>query len=435
MHSQASTLRTVRVALAAAVVATAAVALSACSGGEAAKPSPAVSVSSSPLAELTGSNPDALGGDLTLKLGAVLPLTGPQNYYGRGPLRAVELAIAQVRAAGGPQFELITKDHKSGDAQAAVQATRELGQDRVPMAIYSFAAVNGAALPGIEQYKILSLDGIGGTGSFGQGKPWFYGTRSLVPEDTYAGVAEYLTTSYPDVKKVASVLTDYGPEVVDGQVGAMEDALSDAGIEVISRDIAPAGTTDFSAIISKINASDADAVITVQFGADPGAFYKQYRDSGADELVIGSDINSDMIANAGAALEGWEFASEYFDPSVARNPLGEYFVESYEDAYPDAGPPDSYAAGAYEDVLVFWLLVQRVIAAGGDPSDSQQLLDALEADPVFPTVYGNGETGTFSINLDTHTVDSRFLGLYSYDGSKVVPIASYNIGGRDFTLQ
>jgi ABC-type branched-subunit amino acid transport system substrate-binding protein len=76
---------------------------------------------------LEGKDAKALGTGLHFKLGIVLALTGPGSYYGRIQGNGAKLAVAQIKAAGGPDIELIFKDHKTADAQAGARATRELG--------------------------------------------------------------------------------------------------------------------------------------------------------------------------------------------------------------------------------------------------------------------------------------------------------------------
>ena len=41
----------------------------------------------------------------------------------------------------------------------------------------------GVMLDGTAQFKMFTLDGGGGTSVFGQGKPYFWGTRAITPND------------------------------------------------------------------------------------------------------------------------------------------------------------------------------------------------------------------------------------------------------------
>ena len=170
----------------------------------------------------------ALGTGLHFKLGIVLALTGPGSYYGRIQGNGAKLAVAQIKAAGGPDIELIFKDHKTADAQAGARATRELGIDGVPAILSSFVGDIGAMFPGVAQYKMLTLDGGGGTSDFGQRKPFFWGMRAIEPDDDFIGALKYWKATDPKVKRVSLVYFDQGPanEIV---INNFKKALAETG--------------------------------------------------------------------------------------------------------------------------------------------------------------------------------------------------------------
>ena len=177
---------------------------------------------------LDGKDAKALGTGLHFKLGIVLALTGPGSYYGRIQGSGAKLAVAQIKAAGGPDIELIFKDHKTADAQAGARATRELGIDGVPAILSSFVGDIGAMFPGVAQYKMLTLDGGGGTSDFGQRKPFFWGMRAIEPDDDFIGALKYWKATDPKVKRVSLVYFDQGPanEIV---INNFKKALAETG--------------------------------------------------------------------------------------------------------------------------------------------------------------------------------------------------------------
>ena len=50
----------------------------------------------------------------------------------------------------------------------------------------------GAMLAGTAEYKMFTLDGGGGTSIFGQGQPYFWGTRAITPNDPMPGLFQWL---------------------------------------------------------------------------------------------------------------------------------------------------------------------------------------------------------------------------------------------------
>jgi branched-chain amino acid transport system substrate-binding protein len=387
--------------------------------------------------ELSGANPDALGGDLVIPIGLDLALSGSGAYYGEVMANAARLAAAQIKAAGGPEFQLVIKDHKSGDPQAGVQTTREFGQEGVKMALYSYIGVLGSALQGIEEYQILSLDGGGGTQEFAKKMPYFYGTRALTPNDTYGGTAQYIAAEFPDVDSVTLVIGDTGAENVADSVAKAEAVFDDYDIAVGAVEVVPYGGTDFASAISKIVASDTDMVLSVQFGTDTGYFLKQLREAGSDLQVIGVDFIPDVVDIAGAAADGYIMSLDYFDAENTTNDWAQYMVDTAAEAYPDAAAPDYYFANYYQDMFTLWQVVQRVVAEGGDVNDSETLLAAFESDLTFPSVYGGNPGdphGTQTIDAVSHSLAERQMYINVYDNGTVTRVATYGVGGVDFAL-
>ncbi|MDQ1424627.1 MAG: branched-chain amino acid transport system substrate-binding protein, partial [Acidimicrobiaceae bacterium] len=115
-------------------------------------------------------------------MASVLALTGSGSYYGKTMTSGIDLAVKHIAAAGGPNIKVKYWDHKSGDAAAGKQAITEIGAAHYPAKLASYADDLYVMLDGTAQYKVFTLDGGGGTGSNGQGKPYFWGTRAITPD-------------------------------------------------------------------------------------------------------------------------------------------------------------------------------------------------------------------------------------------------------------
>ena len=140
------------------------------------------------LGALLGVDAATAGKGKTIDAGAVLALTGTGSFYGKTMRRGLDLAAKHIEAAGGPKIKYIYLDHKSGDAAAGKAAITELGSKKIPAKFASYADDLGAMLDGTAQYKIFTLDGGGGTSIFAQGKPYFWGTRAITPNDPLPGL-------------------------------------------------------------------------------------------------------------------------------------------------------------------------------------------------------------------------------------------------------
>lgn len=392
----------------------------------------------STLNKLFAIDPASSGSGLTLDVGAVLALTGTGSFYGKTMSRGLDLAAKHIEAAGGPKFNIIYLDHKSGDAAAGVAAITELASKGVHAKFASYADDLGAMLKGTAENKIFTFDGGGGTSIFGQGQPYFWGTRAITPNDPIPGLLKWTKQKYPDAKTVGLVGWDIG-DPYNGQV--KEDILkriADAGYTHNGLyELVTVGNQDFSQVLPKIKANEPDILLVSNYGQDPGSFANQASTADLKAIRIGFEFTPDGL-NASKGTydsDGYTFAYDYFNPDGATSTWGKLFVSEFTSAN-GGDQPDFYAANYYEDLFGLWDVVRRVLKGGGDPKDGDALDKALQTNLVLPSVYGgDGDTtGTSELDPTTHSVKQRAMGVFEYKGGKVTPQAFFDINGADFKM-
>jgi ABC-type branched-subunit amino acid transport system substrate-binding protein len=389
------------------------------------------------LAQLLGIDPAKAGQGETVELGAVLALTGPGSFYGKTMSHGLDLAAKHIKAAGGPEFKYVYIDHKSGDAAAGEAAITELSSKKVAAKFASYVDDLGAMLAGTAQYKIFTLDGGGGTSIFGQGQPYFWGTRAITPNDPMPGLFEYLKQTYPDKKKVGMVGWDIG-EPNNGII--KEDILAKiaaAGLEFNGLyELVPVGGQDFSQVLPKVKANEPDILLVSNYGQDPGSFANQAATAGLNAIRIGFEFTPDGLEASKGTYDsdGYTFAYDYFDAKNPTSPLAKLFVSEFVAEYGE--DPDFYAANFYENALVMWEVMRRVIAKGGDIRNGEDLDTALRDNLTVVSVYGGDDStvGTYTLDPDTHSVIKRDMGVFEYKGGTVTPKAFFGIDGEGFRL-
>jgi branched-chain amino acid transport system substrate-binding protein len=389
-------------------------------------------VSGEEIAKVLGVEGKDTGKGEKWKIGSVLALSGPGSFYGKVMTQGIELAVAQIKAAGGPEISVDYKDHKSGNAQAGAQAGKELGIAGVPAVLTSYVGAIGSMFPSLEQYKMLGIDGGGGTSDFGQEMPYFWGTRAIEPDDDWIGALKYWKATEPSVKSVALVYIDQGPvnEVVEAN---FKKSLEAEGLQFAGAYVTPIGNTDYTSTISEIKSSGADAVFTFLIGEDAGYFMKQYVNAGLTMPVVGSEYVPEAEKVAGSAFDEFDFSTDWFFAEKPENKWSELFIKSYEERYGE--PPEYYAANFYENTFVLWDLYRRVKESGGDVNSGEDLQKALEEDPHFASVYGEGaDAGEMVLNLKTHSVEKRPLAVLASNGGEPKALATFELGGAEFKL-
>jgi ABC-type branched-subunit amino acid transport system substrate-binding protein len=389
----------------------------------------------SQLASMLKIDAGTAGKGKTLKVGSVLALTGTGSFYGKTMSRGIDLAVEHIKAAGGPDFQVKYYDHKSGDAAAGQQAITELGEAKYPAKLASYVDDLGAMLAGTAQYKMFTLDGGGGTSIFGQAQPYFWGTRAITPDDPLPGLFKWTKTTYPNAKTVGLTGWDIGEpnnSIIKKDIlqKITEGGYTHNGLY----ELFPVGTQDYSAVFPKLKANEPDLLLLGAYGQDPGSFVNQSQTAGLKSTVIGFEFTPDGVNASKGAYDkvGWTFAYDYFDAANPISPLAKLFVDEFKKKYSDT--PDFYAANFYENTLVLWEVVRRVLKKGGDINDGAQLDAALQDNLTVVSVYGGDAStvGTYTLDPKTHSVIKRGMGVFEYKGGKVTAKAFFDIGAANY---
>lgn len=373
------------------------------------------------------------GKGLKMNMGIVVALSGPGSFYGDLESKGAILGMRHVKALGGPDFRAVIKDNRSGDPTASANAAKELGLAKTPLCLASYVGGFGAMMPSIKQYEMLTLDGGGGTSVFMQEQPYFYGSRAVTPNDTYAGVVKYISRRMPGVKRITAVASDYGAYINGIIESETRKQFAGAGFEITGYETVPPNATDFSSVIQKLRSAKPDLVLlSVLFGLDLAFFLKQYAASGIGKPTIGFDYTKEGAKVAGDAMNGYMFSYDFWNPANPPNGWGKIFAQAYRQAFKPE--PDYLSANYYEDVFIFWDLVRRVLKAGDNPRSGSALKAAFEARPVFKSLYGGraGRAGLIRFDRKTHSVAGRPLGLFRYRNGRVSTLATFGLRGYGY---
>jgi branched-chain amino acid transport system substrate-binding protein len=398
-------------------------------------PSAASAASLQDIAKMLGVDPKYAGKGLTLDVGLSYPVTGPAAIFGSHVTDAPKMAFSHIEAMGGPKFNVILKDNKSGDPQAGVQSVRELGFSHVSLMLTSEVGDLGAELSGIKQYKIFSLDGSGGTSLFAQAKKYFWGTIAITPNDAIPGVVKFMQKAFPDAKRIATCGWDLGALSDEVEADAQK-YYQGTNFVLASAERSKMGATDYSANLQKIKESNPDIVWVVVYAEDVGYFMKQYVTSGINKPVIAFTHTLAAQQIAGPAYDGLYFAFDYFDASRPSNPWAKFFVDEYTKNINANVPPDYYTANSYEDAFTLWQVVMRTLKARGNPKSADALEAAMGKNPTFPSLYGGSDTqvGTIAFDVETHSVKHRPMMVAQFKDGKVNQLAHFDVGGAGFKM-
>jgi branched-chain amino acid transport system substrate-binding protein len=243
----------------------------------------------------------------TLKLGMSMPLSGPVSSIGLECVRAGEIAVEEINAAGGfvvgserYKWELIALDDKFNSADALSVAHRLIDAEGVKY-IITLADPTHLSIQTIsEDAGVLTISYPGTKDVTTPEKPLsFRGTATFeVTPVNY----DWFTRNMPEIKTVMNVVTD---DKAGEGVQAVSTASAEAfGLETLGTVTYSRATTDFSPVVAKILDANPDIILFPGTGAP--LLIKQARELGYKGQMAGANYISPYWAQvAGAeAVEG-----------------------------------------------------------------------------------------------------------------------------------
>jgi branched-chain amino acid transport system substrate-binding protein len=340
--------------------------------------------------------PTAIHAADPIKIGMVVPLTGPIADAGRYGTQGAKLAVEEVNNAGGVlgrPLELVIEDDQSLNP-ATVLAFTKLADDKDIVAFLgpTRSTQIQSIAPSVKQVARPVM--IGGTDPSLTlaGNPWLFRFR---PNDTYT----------------ARVMSDFGLNKLGKKKWAIvhatdafgttaktlfTTALRSQGITPVLIEGQPNNSPDYTAVALAVKQSGADVLATfITFEPDVAIFARQLRQLGVNIVWLGSPSITTTTARklAGATLFGTYAVADFH---AEANPEAKVFSEKYLAAYKTA--PDFFGSWPYDAVHV---LAKAITAAGS--TDPQKLRNALLGVKGYHGVEG------------TYTFDKNGDGLHGYN--------------------
>ena len=323
-----------------------------------------------------------------IKLGAAEALSGPAGQYGQSIKNGFELAVEEINAAGGVKGNKIALqiEDEAGKKEQAIDVFKKLiFQDKVLM-VFGPTLSNSAqaADPIAQAAKVVAFgtsntaDGITSIGD--------YVFRNSVTEADVLPETLRVSSKVAGVKKVAVL---YGNDDVFTKSGydAFKKALETLKIPVTTTETFAKGDVDFKAQLTKIKASNPDAIVLSALIAEGAPIMVQARQLGINLPFIGGNgMNSVKI---------FDLAKDKSDNLWVGSPwaLGnqtkenQHFVVAYTQKYKAA--PDQFSAQAFDAMHIVAKALVKIKLSGNLETDRKALRDAL------PTVTHVGATGAF----------------------------------------
>ncbi|GES42015.1 amino acid-binding protein [Rhizobium dioscoreae] len=321
----------------------------------------------------------ALGGAAyadTIKVGVIGPFSGPFALQGKNFKAGIDAYMAvNGKKVGNDEVEVIYRDVPQADpAQSKSLAQELVVKEKVQyLAGFYFTPDAMAVTPILKQANVPMVIFNAATSVIVTKSPLVVRT-SFTTWQTSTPIAKVAYDA--GVKKVISVVSDYGPGV-DAE-NAFKAGFEKQGGEVVQAIRMPLSTNDFSPIMQRIKDSGAQGVFAfLPSGPTTLGFVKAYNENGLKsagiKLFAPGDLTqeSDLPALGDAAL-GMQTTFHY---AISHDsPENKAFVAAADKAIGNPAELTFPAVGAFDGMHVIY----KMIEATGGKQDAQKAVDAVK---------------------------------------------------------
>ncbi len=312
---------------------------------------------------------DAAAGD-TIKVGASFELTGNVANYGKAILSGAKMAIDEVNEKGGvngKKLTLVESDNKSEPSESGNSVTKLVTQDKVVAIIgpaTSGCVAASAPITTANKVPQIAPSATAPAITMDNGKVRDYMFRACFIDPFQGQVMAQFADNTLRVKNVA-ILYDSSSDYSKGLADVFQKTLESKGGAVVAKEAFLSKDLDFKAALTKIKATNPEAIYVPGYYEEVSKIIKQAREIGINVPLLGSDgWESPKLAEIAGkdALHDCYYVSAFSaqdqDPSVQK------FIKDYKAKYQK--DPDIFAMQGYNAGLVLADALKRSNNATGE---------------------------------------------------------------------
>ena len=300
----------------------------------------------------------------TVKIGLILPMTGPFASTGKQIAAAANLYV-QLNGpmVAGRRVEIVLKDD-TGVADVTRRIAQELiVNDKVAViAGFGLTPLALATAPLATQAKTPMVVMSAATSVITERSPFIVRTSQVVPQ-IVVPFAEW--TLKQNIKRVVTLVTDYGP---GHDVEKWYSDTIKAGGGQVENVRVPLQNPDFSPFLQRIADMKPEALLVFVPSGVGSQFLKQFVERGMDKsgirlLATGDVTDDDLLNSVGDVAIGLVTAHHY--SAAHDSPENKAFVEAFKRA--NSGlRPNFMAISGYDGIHAIYEGLKKSNGAGGE---------------------------------------------------------------------
>lgn len=330
-----------------------------------------------------------------IKVGIMVPITGPEAVYGKDMENAILLAVSEINARGGILGKNVitsTGDDACDPQQASSAAGKLVLEDVV-------AVVGGYCSPAtVPTLKIYGDAGIPIVIPVADSSKLIVANPGNGFQINSTGIDQVITAvHFFKEKKIKKLAVIHQKDGYSKDLAAMTaKKWKEMGHDVVAVEAVNKGQEDYAALVTRLKSKVPDAVFWTAYYDDGPLVIKQLRQGGFSKLVaVGDGSNSPKFMEiAGKSAEGVFCFSK---PMIEYLPAAKAFADRYKKKFNQE--PGPYSALAYDGMN---LLADAITRAGS--ADKAAIVKALKETREF-----NGIAGPISFKPDNTLARSNFV--------------------------
>ena len=311
-----------------------------------------------------------------LKIGLVLPMSGPFAAYGKQIEHGIRLYLADHGDTfAGRKVELIIRDDNPGTAGDVSKrlALELVVNDKVDvLAGFGLTPAALAVAPLSAEAKKPMVVMNAATSVITTRSPYIVRVSHTLPQDT-APIAAWAAAN--KISKVYTLVADFGP----GQDAETQfkKTFTAAGGEIVGEVRVPVRNPDFAPYLQRVRDAKPDAVfLFLPPGAETVSFMKSFGERGLAQagiriIATGDLTDEDILDSLGDPALGVITSFHY--AQAHKSPENASFTAAYAKAWPK-DRPNFMAVAGYDGMR----LIAEVIKKTGGSADGDKFIEAAK---------------------------------------------------------
>ncbi|SMX44266.1 branched-chain amino acid ABC transporter substrate-binding protein [Actibacterium lipolyticum] len=348
----------------------------------------------------------------TVKIGFIDPLSGPFGPTGDAGLKQFNFAADQINENGGMAgntVEILPFDNKVNPKESLVQLQKAIDQGARFIVQGNGSSVASAIIDAVNKHntrnpgdEVLFLNYAAVDPAFTNDRCSFWHFRFDSDADMKMEALTDWVTKNEDIKKVYLIGQDYsfGKAVAAAAERMLAEKAPD--VEIVGNELHPLGKVkDFTPYIQKIISSDADAVITGNWGQDMVLLIKAAISSGSDVPYLtyyGGSLGAAVAM--GEQAVGSVYQVSEVNTNLPTTDAQNALIDAYEAKYPN----NNYY---FHRIHMLMDMMDMAAEKSGstDPKDIAMALEGMVVD---------GPYGTVTMRADNHQIlQPLFVSVFS----------------------